>query len=197
LTSVNGKLIFLDLVHPRAGDFQGLVVGSVDLGTAPSGNAVDLSTLDAKTVSDPAPFQGEVRLPIGMFVTGFPDTFSALLMPAPQSPGASTTISEGGKADLSNIQIALAMANSPSPVAYQSNGSSQVSESLQTHAQSSYSLTTGLGLSITSTNRSNQVLFSSPRGGFSVAEEELTFADLDRFFALEAKDTETMVVLGD
>ncbi len=196
LTSVNGKLFFVDLVNTGPTNIQGLIVGKVDDGNGPPFDPVDLSTLDVKTVTWP-PERGVDYAFYILPGAPVPDSFSALLMPRGQSPQTPSTINAGVPSDLSNIQISLAMANSTGPVAYQSNGSSQSSESLQSRAQTSNPLSTGLDQSNTPTTRSNQVLISPPRGGFSVAEEELTFADLDRFFALEAKDPETMVVLGD
>jgi ELWxxDGT repeat protein len=186
LTAVNGKLFFIDLINPDSSHTQGLVVGKVDSGNVPTTSPVDLSTLDAKPISDRWPPYSAA-----------PDSFAALLMPTPPSAASSSTKSEGGKAALSNMQISLAMTNLPVPVAYQSNGSFQSSESLQAQAQSSIPLTISLGFSNTSANTSNHFLISSPRGGFSVAEDEQTIADLDSFFGLEAKDPETVVVLGD
>jgi len=204
LTSVNGNLFFVDLVNTGPTNIQGLIVGKVDNGNGPPSNPVDLSTLDGKVINDPPPEPGLVW-PIYVPPTApIPDAFSRLLIPLPQAPETLPPKSDVTKpdvsniqADVSNIQVSLAINGSPGPVTNQSIGSSQLSESVQAHAQSSIPLTISLGFSNTSAKTSNHFLISSPRGGFSVAEDEPTIADLDSFFGLEAKDPETVVVLGD
>jgi ELWxxDGT repeat protein len=190
LTSVNGNLFFVDLANTGPTNIQGLIVGKVDDGNGPPSNPLDLSTLDRKTINDPPPEPGLVWPPDSPPTAPIPDAFSVLLIPAPQSPELSPQNIPAGRVDDSNIQISLAITSSPGPAGNQSSGSSYLSESILEHAQSSNPFTTSSGLSSASTNSSNQFLIRSLRGSALVADDGLSTADLDSFFALDPSNDE-------
>jgi ELWxxDGT repeat protein len=189
LTSVNGNLFFVDLANSGTTNTQGLIVGKVDTGDGSPSSPVDLSSLDAKTISDPPPDPGLVLPPFYPPYKAVPDSFSALLIPPPQDPEPSQPKSEVGKMDVSNIQVSLAVTNSAGPVANQSNGSQSI-DSIQAPAQSSSLLTNSSGLTNASSNSVDLVQVRAQKSNGIAADDEISTADLDSLFALAAIDPE-------